>query len=107
MSLLQLLQERHSHRDLIVGDTFQDRRQPGHQDAAPEGSPTVHQLLRSSQPVPAGDLLDDGPLPNCTIRDTVITERDKAAALRSSKSLGNGHPALHGLSPRRGLGRKP
>ena len=22
-------------RDLIVGDTFQDRRQPGHQDAAP------------------------------------------------------------------------
>ena len=28
-------------RDIIVGDIFQDRRQPGHQDAAPVGSPTA------------------------------------------------------------------
>ena len=39
-------------RDLVVGDTFQDRRQPGQQDAAPDGSPTVHQPFQSSQPVP-------------------------------------------------------
>ena len=48
-------------RDL-VGDTFQDRRQPGHQDAAPGGPPTVHQPLHSS-PVPPGDHLDDSPVP--------------------------------------------
>ena len=36
-------------RDLIFGDTFQDHRQPGHQDAAPDGSPTVEQPPHSSQ----------------------------------------------------------
>ena len=34
-------------RDVIVGDTFQDRRHPGHQEAALEGSRTAHQPLRS------------------------------------------------------------
>ena len=62
--------------DLLVGDTFQDRRQPAHQDAAPNGSP-VQQPPQSSQPVPPGDFLDDSPLPNCPIRDIVLTERDK------------------------------
>ena len=32
-------------QDFIVGDTFQDRRQPGHQDAAPVGSPPLTTLL--------------------------------------------------------------
>ena len=61
----------------LVGDTFQDRRQPGHQDAALEGSPIVHQPPRSSQRVPPGDPLDDSPLPNFPILDIVLTERDK------------------------------
>ena len=35
-------------RDLRVGDTFQDRRQPGHQDAAPDGhAPLVTNLFRA------------------------------------------------------------
>ena len=38
-------------RDLIV------RRQPGHQEAALEGSPTVHQPFHSSQPVPPSDTM--------------------------------------------------
>ena len=77
MSPLQLLQKRYSTLNLVVGDTFQDRRQPGQQDAAPESSPTVHQPLQSSQPLPPGDPLDDSPLPNCPIREIVLTERDK------------------------------
>ena len=73
---------------LVVGDTFQDRRQPGHQDAAPEGSPTVHQPLQSSQPVPPGDLLDDSPaseLPHPGHR----SERDKQllAELRRATAM--------------------
>ena len=54
-------------RNLRVGDTFQDRRQPGHQDAAPEGSPAIHQPLHRSQPVPPGHFLGGSPLPNCPI----------------------------------------
>ena len=48
-------------RELRVGDTFQDRRQ---------------QFPQSSQPVPPGEPLDS-PLPNCPIRDVVLTDRDK------------------------------
>ena len=39
-------------RDLRVGDTFQDRRQPGHQSAAPDGSPTAQQPPQDSLLVP-------------------------------------------------------
>ena len=76
-------------RGLVVGDTFQDRRQPGHQDAAPEGSPTVHHPLQSSQPVPPGDPLDDSRLPKCPIRDIVLTKRDKQllAELRRASAM--------------------
>ena len=75
-------------RDFSVGDAFQGR-QPGHQDAAPKGMPTAHQPPRSSQPVPPGDLLDDSPLPNCSIRDIVLTERDKQslADLRRASAM--------------------
>ena len=62
-------------RELRVGDTFQDRRQPGHQDAAAPVS--GQQPPQSSQPVPPGEPLDDSPLPNCPIRDIVFTERNK------------------------------
>ena len=66
---------RHS-RELRVGDTFQDRRQPGHQDAAGSGVAASQQPPQSWQPVP-GDPLHDRPLPNCPTRDVVLTERDK------------------------------
>ena len=46
-----------------VGDTFQDRRQPGHQDAAAIRQP--------------GEPLDGSPLPNCPIQDVVLPDRDK------------------------------
>ena len=52
---------------------FHDWRQPGHQGAS---QPTSHQPPIVSPPVPQGERLDDGPLPNSPIRDIVITERD-------------------------------
>ena len=64
-------------RELRVGDTFQDGRQPRQQDAAASGLATGQQLPQSSQPVPQGETLDDSPLPNCSIRDVVLTDRDK------------------------------
>ena len=54
----------HCKRDTPLPDLIV-RRQPGHQEAALEGSPTVHQPFHSSQPVPPSDTLDDSPLPNC------------------------------------------
>ena len=48
-------------RELHVGDTFQDRRQPGHQDAAAGGTAGSQQLPQGSQPVSSGELLDDSP----------------------------------------------
>ena len=63
-------------REFRLGDTFQDRRQPGHQSAAPGGAPADQQPPQSSQPVDPGDPLDDSPL-NCPIRDNTLTERDK------------------------------
>ena len=59
-------------RDIVLGDTFQDHRQPG-----PVGSPAVHHLALSSQPVPQGDPFDDSTPPNCTVWDIANTERDK------------------------------
>ena len=64
-------------RKLKVGDTFQDRRQPGHQDTAASGAAAGQHLPQNSQPVPPGEPLDDSPLPNCPSRDVVLTDRDK------------------------------
>ena len=61
-------------RELRVRDTFQDRRQTGHQDAAASGLATGQQPPQSSQPVPPEEPLDDSPLPNCPIRDVVLTD---------------------------------
>ena len=77
LSPVQLLRVRHSSPRLGVGDTFQDRRQPGHQDAAAGGTAGGQQLPQSPQPVPPGEPLDGSPLPNCPVRDVVLTERDK------------------------------
>ena len=75
-------------RDITVCDVFQDRRQPGHQDAA-ASSPNPHQPPRSRQPVPPGDPLDDRPPPNYPIRDIVVTESDRQllADLRSASAV--------------------
>ena len=51
-------------REFRVGDTFQDRRQPRHQDAAASGPAPGQQPPQSSQPVPPGEPMDDSPL-NC------------------------------------------
>ena len=42
-------------RELRVGDTFQNRRQPGHQDAAASGTAAGQQLPQCLQPVPPGE----------------------------------------------------
>ena len=75
--------------ELRVGDTFRDRRQPGHQNAAPGAAAADQPPPQRSQPVPPGDPLDDSPRPNCPIRDTVFTERDKqqAAELRRASAM--------------------
>ena len=41
------------------------------------GTSIDQQLLQNSQPVHPGEPLDDGPLPNCPIRNVVLTDRDK------------------------------
>ena len=65
------------HSANFVSDTFQDRRQPGHQNAAPDGAAADQQPPQSSQPMPPGDPLDDSPVPNYPSRDITLTERDK------------------------------
>ena len=67
--------------NFVVGDAFRDRRQPGHQNAAPGGA-AADQQPQSLQPV-------------------------QAATRRVSPSLRDGTPAMRGLSIRYGLGRKP
>ena len=81
-------------------------RTVGHQDEARGGTSIDQQLLQSSQPVPPREPLDDSPLPKCLIRNIVLTDRDKTAPLRASPDLGDGTPAMCGLSIRHGLGRK-
>ena len=66
-----------------VGDTFQDRRQPGHQDAPHEGTPMDPQVLQSS----SGEPSDDSPLPNCPIRNIVLTDRPRRWHSRGVWSL--------------------
>ena len=93
-------------RELRVGDTFKDRRQPRHQKAALGETSMDQELLQSSQPVPPGDP-DDSPLPNCPIRDTVFTERDKhpLAGLRRASAMALPRCVVSRI--RYGLGRKP
>ena len=74
---LQTLQSRTLRLgDLREGNIFQDRRQPGHQDAG-ASQPNPHRLSTTSQSIPEGEPLDDSPLPINPVRDIVITESDK------------------------------
>ena len=73
---LQSLQKETATRDIIVGNIFQDRRQPGRPRAAKSQPTPLHQPLFGSQSIPQGDPFDDSPLPNSPIPDFVITERD-------------------------------
>ena len=50
-------------RELRVGDTFQDRRQPGHHNPSASGGTAAGQHLpQNSQPALPGEPLDDSPL---------------------------------------------
>ena len=64
-------------RELRGGDTFQDGRQRGHQDAAAIGMAACQYPPQKSRPVPNRRTTDDSPFPNCPIRDIVLTDRDK------------------------------
>ena len=64
----------------------------------------VRQPVNNSLRVPPGEPLDDSPLPNCPTRDVVLTKRQ--AAHRASLGLGDGTPAVRGLSIRHGLDRE-
>ena len=59
-----------------VGNIFQDRRQPGHQEAG-ASQPNPHRHSTTVQSIPEGEPLDDSPLPINPVRGIVITERDK------------------------------
>ena len=65
------------------------KRRTAARDAAPDRSPTRQQPPHSSQRVSPGDPLDDSPLPNCSIRGIVLTERDKQllAELRRASAM--------------------
>ena len=90
-------------RDLLVGDTFQDRRQSGHPGCNAGRPAHFSNLLRArSQCDP-----DDSPLPNCPIRVIVLTERDKRLLAELRRASSDGSPALRCLSSCHGMGRKP
>ena len=77
-------------RELRVGDTFRDRRQPRHRNAAPGGAAADHP--QNSQPVPREDPLDDSPLPNCSHSRHWLHRTRQAATRRASPSLRDGTP---------------
>ena len=86
-------------RELRVGDTLQDLRQPGHQEARPLISNRFRARSQCLQP------LDDSPLPP---HPEHRPDRSRQAiALRAPPGFGVGTPALCGLTMRHGLGRKP
>ena len=92
-------------RDTVVGDTFQNRRQPGHPDAAPGGPPSVHQPLTAHSQC-------HQVTPSATARFRTAPfetsfPQSEAVARRTSQSLRHGPSALHSLSLRHGMGRKP
>ena len=68
--------------------------------------PRLHQPPIGSQPIPQGESLEDSPLPNSPIRDTVITERD-AQLLGNLHRLSDGHSAKHCIALRHSVGREP
>ena len=91
-------------RELRVGDTFQDRRQAGHQNAAASTTATDLQPPQSSQPILQETSLttarnQTAPPGHCLHRSR------QAASRRASPSLRDGTSAVRGLSPRHGLGR--
>ena len=94
-------------KTFVLAIPFQDRRQPGHQDAAPDGMPVGQQPPQRLQPVLPGDPLDDSPLPNCLTRNIVFTDRDKQLLVELRRASADGTPALRCLSSRHCLGRKP
>ena len=85
-ALVAVIAQKHTPtRDITVGDVFQDRRQPGHQDAAPVGLPTPHHPPHSSQPVPPGVPFDDSPLsPNATSSCSPIFEGSQQRPFRAA-----------------------
>ena len=58
----------------FVGDIFQDRQQPGHQEAP-------HDCSLCNHHVPQGDLLDDSPLPNLTTDRADCTDTPTIVAI--------------------------
>ena len=82
------------------------QQHPGRQDVVRGGTSIDQQLLHSSQPVPPGEPLDDSPLPNCSIWNTVLTDRDKQLLSEPRRASAMALPRRVVLSIRHGLGRK-
>ena len=81
--------------DTPMDDVLQDRRQPGHQDAA-VSQPNPHQPSATAQPIPQGDTVVDSPLPSRPSSGDRYHRTRQAAARRSPPSLSDG-PSTHGL----------
>ena len=95
-------------RDITVGDVFQDRRQPGHQDAA-VSAPNPHQTSSESAACAARSPPPPPP-PLMTVH--FRTALSGTSFLQNptgscSPILSDGHPALHCLPPRHSMGREP
>ena len=94
-------------REHRSGDTFHDRRQPRHQDAAAGGTAGGQQLTQelaasTSRRTFGGQPASELPY----VWDIVLTGPRQEAAPRASPGIGDGTPAVRGLSTRHGLGRK-
>ena len=71
---------------------FQAVGQPGIRTQAASGTAVGQQLPQGPQPAPPGEPLDDSPLPNCSIRDVVLTDRDKQLLSELRRSGIGTHP---------------
>ena len=81
-------------RELRVGDTFQDRRQPRHQNAVASGTAAGQQLPQSSQPGSPGEPLFRTAPPGTSERDTqLLIELRRAAAKALSRCVVSGYAA--------------
>ena len=92
-----------AHREFRVGDTFHDRRQPGHQDAAASGPAagqqlpgTVVQIDRNKQRL--SKLCSGMALPRCVVQKKQRHERAGVSEDEVLEKERDRHPLLGNLS---------
>ena len=89
-----------------VGDSFQDRRKPGHQSAAPGVRPPITHLLRARSQCLQLTLLTTARYQTAPF-GILSSQSETSSCSLSSAEPRDGTPAMRGLSIRHGMGRKP